>query len=646
MGRLEELEEELYGKETGKIAGRRVRRFDLAPVGKDLRTSWNTRGRGPTRRAGPARAGRRLPEGFVRKAAFAAVFAGFLFAAGGTAFVLFYFGGERTQAEVVIGGRDAIEAGEAFAIPVVFRNTASVDLEDADLVITLPKGTLVRDKSGVEKESPLRVIEHIGVLARGEEGRSEFTVRLFGREAEAQEITAALLYRPAGLRARFSAQAAKRVVINRVPLSLFWEIPEKIAPRQNVSMTLYYSSQGGSAFKGLWVQVGYPPGFNLHSAVPKASVDNSLWNIGTLEPGGEGTIVLTGAFTGTGGEKQALNAGLGVYDEATKEWRPWQESGQEAVFSAAPFILETELAGKPDAGKRDGVVKPGERLGFIVRYKNRSSVAVKNASIRVWVEGQIADMNTLASAEGGVFDFESRSIVWGPGGTEKLRDIPPGEEGELRFQITGRARPAVRSADDKNLVLRVRTMISAPDLPQELAGGELAPEDLIEFKVATVALFSGRAVHRISPIANTGPLPPRVGEKTTYTIVWEARNFTNEIENGEIRAFLPPNIRWEEAVSPQDTDIRFDPASGEVRWRLGKIAPGIGVLTPAKVGAFQVSVIPSEVDAGRRPTLASEQRFSGRDVFTGEGLVIRIEDLTTELRNDPATNSREWTVER
>lgn len=633
MGRLDELEEELYGKGEAKIAGRRARRFDLAPAGKNMRTSWNFRSGRTGQSPGRLRS--------LRAATLVTVLAALLFVAGGAVFVLFYFGTERTQAEVIIGGRDLVEGGEPFALPVVFRNTSAVALEEVQLVVTLPKGSLVRDESGLESESPPRIIKHIGALRPGEEGGSEFIVRLFGREGETQEITAALLYRPKELRARFSSQGSKQVKISRVPLSLFWEIPQTVIPRQDVSMTLRYNSQSRSALKGLWVRVSYPPGFALRIAAPKASVDDLLWNIGTLEPGEEGTIVLSGAFAGVGGEKQALNAGIGAYDELSKEWRPWQESGEDVALEVSPFLLETALG-----DKREGVVKPGERLSFSVRYKNRSSVGVNNVSIRAAVEGEIADLAALAVGDGGVFDFSSRQIVWGPGGTEKLREIPPGEEGELRFQIAARPRPAVRSAADKNLTLRVRTRISAPDLPQELAGGELAPEDVIEFKVATVVLFSGRTVFRTSPIVNSGPLPPRVGEKTTYAIMWEVRNFTNDLDNAEIAGFVPPNVRWEDAVSPQGADIHFDTASGEVRWRLGKVQAGTGVLTPARIGAFQVSVIPSEIDAGKILTLAAEQRLSGRDAFTGEEVSARIDALTTELRDDPTTRLQEWKVER
>ncbi len=256
------------------------------------------------------------------------------------------------------------------------------------------------------------------------------------------------------------------------------------------------------------------------------------------------------------------------------------------------------------------------------------------------------DPSTLSIEDGGVFDFGSRAVVWGPGGTEQLREVVPGQAGEFHFRVGTRERPAVRTAADKNFIVRVKAAISSPRPPKELEGAELSPEDVVEFKVATTVLFSGRAVFRTSPIPNAGPLPPKVGEKTSYVVVWELRNLSNEVENAEVKTSLPPNVRWEEVVSPQDAEVRFDPASGEVRWRIGKVEAGTGVLTPARRAAFQVAIIPSEIDVGKSPALTTESRFSGRDTFTGEEIVLQTDALSTKLSDDPAAKREEWTVAR
>jgi hypothetical protein len=532
-----------------------------------------------------------------------------------------------------------VEAGQVVTIPVTVRNIASAALEDGDLAVAVPPGAVVKEASGLEHPADARVVLHIGSLAPGETRTQEIALRFFGREGEAQEISAAFLYRPAALSAQFSSQGSRRIIIARVPLEVSWDVPQTIVARQPVRIAMRLSSQAPAPFGPLWLRADYPPGFALASTDPKPASENNLWSIGVLDPGREETVVINGSFDGTSGEVKSLRAGLGSYDELTKEWHPWREATQDIQLAATPFALSTTVQ-----GAREGVIMPGEYADIVVHYENRSATAVKNVSITAAVDSVIADMTSVAITEGGVFDERTGAIVWGPGGTPALREVAPGQAGNLHIGINTKARPPMRTAADKNFKLRVRASIRSADAPGELRGAELSPDDTMEMKVATIALFSGRTVFRSSPILNTGPLPPRVGDKTTYVVIWEARNFTNDLDETEVSAPLPPNVRWEGATFPAATHITYDTASSEVRWSIGRLAAGTGVIAPSLTAAFQVSVIPSAADAGKTVALTGEAHASGKDQFTGEQIMGRMDPLTTELPSDQAVSPEHWRV--
>ncbi len=630
MSKLDELEEDLYGNEPDAAARRRKPGLPLAQSRAEVRRAWEEDNRAP---AAP------VPPRSVKKIIIIAASGAVLFVAGGIAFIYFYLGADRREAEIVIGGPDRIEAGKTVTIPITVHNISTTALEDADLAFTVPANALMKDASGIERAADPRMITHIGTLAPGDTRTQEITLRLFGREGETQAIAASFLYRPAQLSAHFSSQGVKQIIISRVPLELFWDVPEAVAARQRVSIALRLSSQAVVSFGGLWVRLDYPPGFTLVSADPKPTLGDTLWKIEKLDPGKEETITMVGAFDGTSGEVKALRAGLGSFNELTKEWKPWRESAKEVTLSSSPFLLTAAIQ-----GKRTGVIQPGEQIDVVVHYENRSAVPVKNISVRAVIEGAIADIPAMVIADNGVFDATAGAVVWGPGGTPALREVAAGAGGDLHVSINTKARPVMRTVDDKNLTLRVAASISAADAPAELKGVALSGDDAVAVKVATIALFSGRAVFRSSPILNTGPLPPRVGAKTNYTIIWEARNFTNDIDNAELRAPLPPNVKWQAAVFPKAAQISFDSAASEVRWRIGRLVAGTGVMTPALTAAFQVAITPSSVDVGKPLTITGETQFSGRDTFTGEDITGRIDAFTTELQNDSATGPDDWRV--
>lgn len=638
MSKLEELEESLYGREDRAPAVRGRKQMPFPASGRMLNTSWSTEKSWPGVLS-------KIP---VSKVTAMVVLAGALFIIGAGVFAFLYLGNERREARIEIGGRDTVEGGESVTIPVLFRNVSADALEDADFIITFPRGTLFQNESGRLEPVAGRVVRRIGTLAAGTERLEQFTAQFFGREGEEKTIGASLAYRPAGLKARFSSEAEKRVTITRVPLVISWDIPEIITPGQEVAIIVRYSSQARAAFDNLWLLLEYPPGFTVMEAVPAASgaddqrsPADARWPIGALAPGEEKKLSLKAIFGNVGGDIQSLRVGIGVLNETTKELTIWQESVREVRLFASPFLLEGSIG-----DKREGIIKPGDFLSLKVRYKNRSAVAVKNITIRTALRTEAIDFSTLSISDGGIFDFLTKDIVWGPGGTTALQEVAPGQEGALHMSARMRPRPVVATNADKNLTIVMSSRMETSSIPAELKGTVLSQEDRATFKVSTIALISGRSVFRTSPIANTGPVPPKVGEKTTYAIVWEVRNFTNEIEGAEMRASLPPNIRWEGVVSPQDADVRFDAASGEVRWRLGRVTPGTGVLVPAKVVAFQVSLIPSEVDVGRTPALTGDVRFSGRDTFTGEDLALEISGVSTQLPEDPLVKGEEWTVKQ
>lgn len=637
MGKkLEELEEELYGREDEAVKKRVRRRVFFPETLRRLPTAWREEKRPP---GGPFLPDRKIFTVFVWSVAALVVL-------GGVVFLFLYLGTRGGEATITIHGRESIESGEALTIPVVVRNVSRTTLAELELAFLLPEGSRLIAE-GVESSAPPRIAMKLDDLPPGESVTVELVARLFGREGEGKRMETVLLYRPLNLRAKFSEKAAKTFVISRVPLAISWEVPEKLSRGQEVEVRVRYLSQSNIPFENVSFRMDYPAGFSFAAADPAPSIGNTIWKLGTLAPGAEGLIRIHGTITGTGGEVKTFQGGLGVFNELTKEWRVWSESSRESVIAVTPLSVEVTLN-----GERDRTITPGERLTVTLRYQNNTEFSFVNVSVKAMLEsgpltgggrGILAE-ESLAVGENGVFDAPSRTIIWGPGSVPSLRELSAGEGGEFTLRIETRERPPVQRAEDTNMIVRVRALIDAAESPKELAGTAVGSGETREYTVRSKVLFSGKSLYRSTPIPNSGPLPPRVGQRTSYTIVWEVRNFTNELAGVEVRANLPPNVRWENVVSPQDARLSFDQAAGVVRWTIGEVRPGTGILTPALLGGFKVSVVPAEADVGRPMTLIHESRLTGQDRFANVAVNEGVEPLTTELKEDTAATSEEGVV--
>ncbi len=534
----------------------------------------------------------------------------FILIAGGF-FVLFYVGTRGQEARISFDVRSTAAAGVPLTVPVLIENTSDSFLREVEFGIIFPKGALIRAGGG-ESLAPARLTKRIDDLEPGKKITFEYEARFFGREGEEQTIEGILLYRPESLRARFTARAQKTVTIQGVPLSVSWELPSVVARGQEIEAVVRYGSSAELPFDNLFLRLSYPSGFSFVSGDPKPHAENAIWNIGSLAPGQDGAIRFRGTITGEEGAIQTFRAGLGSFNQSAGEWKSFQESSHETRIAVVPLSIAGEWIG---AGA--GVVLGGETISFRARFRNNTAFLIKNVSVRVALEGKLFDLSTLSIQDGGVFDFGTQSIVWGPGSTKILKELGPAESGELRFDVQTQARPVVRGPADYNQTIRFRSSIDAATLPAELKGARVSHEDVFELKLASQVLFLARALYENTFIQNSGPYPPVAGEKTTYTIIWEMRNFTNDVDNVLVRGTLPPNIRWEGKTFPEDVRITFDPASSEVRWNIGTIPAGVGVVTSALTGAFQVSATPAPTNRGRAIGLMNESALVGRDSFTG-----------------------------
>lgn len=632
MSKLEKLEEELYGKEkegTEEIEGRAKWRGSFPKLLHKRPTSWVDAPKPPEIDPRPSR-------GRVRNLFVIGTIVLLMVLTG--MFVFLYLGTRGQEAQVSIDASETVESGAVLTIPITVFNISRTTLLEGEIVINPPPGAFLREGSQ-DTEPHSRILKSIPALKPGERSVVEVSLRLFGKDAEEQQIGVSYQYRPENLGARFSAHAIHTVKIVKVPLSISWDIPETLSQGQEVNIRVHYVSSGRLPFQHMALRMEYPPGFSFLSADPKPSVGENMWEIGELQSEREGIIAIKGKISGEEGEVKAFRGGLGSFNALTKEWKPYNDSTREIKIAVTPLAVQGFLA-----GKREGVVIPGQQTRVTLTYRNNTQVPLKNVTIRMYLTGSIVDAKTVEPEKEGVFDFASGAVIWGPGNVQELREVPPGGGGEIHLNVRMKDPPPVLDEKDKDLKLTMRTTIGVASIPKELEGTDLSSEDTVEFKVASKVIFAGKSLYRSSPIPNSGSMPPEVGKTTFYTIKWEIRNFTSDLDNAEVVTTLPANVTWGNVFLAEDTKIVYDPAFSQIRWHIGKIKAGTGVLNPALTAVFQVSITPGEIDRGKRINLINESVLTATDMFTQTPVERKMPGVSTELHGDATSEPQDWVV--
>jgi hypothetical protein len=148
--------------------------------------------------------------------------------------------------------------------------------------------------------------------------------------------------------------------------------------------------------------------------------------------------------------------------------------------------------------------------------------------------------------------------------------------------------------------------------------------------------FSAKAFYYSGPFPNTGPIPPKVGVPTTYTITWSLSNTANSISKTQINSTLPPWMSFVGPVSPANEDLTYDPATKEIVWNADRIDRGAGITGPARAVSFQVSFTPSISQVGTIPLIINDAILTAHDDFANVDVRVNKSGQSANLDSDSA----------
>ncbi|MEK7085020.1 MAG: hypothetical protein AAB904_00660, partial [Patescibacteria group bacterium] len=334
-------------------------------------------------------------------------------------------------------------------------------------------------------------------------------------------------------------------------------------------------------------------------------------------------LAVRGTLSGNDQEQRSFNAS--AVTREGEEFRTYG-GGSFTVLLSRPFLeiaLDSERA----------AARPGEIVFVEAKFKNNLPVPVQNASVEVRISGNAVDERKIRAIKGD-WRAATKSLVWNASSDPALQELATGEEGTLRLEFVFLNPPPIRASADKNFSAKLEARIFPEHVPPEYAGTDIAGESNLEIKLATDFQLARRGFYFSEILPNSGPMPPKVGEETTFTVVWSLTNSTNDIPELTLHASLPSYMTWKSIVQPTGAKISFNESTGEITWDVGELKAGTGFLRPAEEVAFQVGLIPGADLIGKAPELVGPVLASGTDVFAELPVEAKARELTLSLPDD------------
>ena len=493
--------------------------------------------------------------------------------------------------------------GQEIEYTVRYKNNGDIRLESPRLTFEYPIYSILSEGKPSREELILDDIYP------GQEQTFSFKTRLMGKEGELKKAKAWLSYQPKNLKARYESETSHTTKIASVPLTLEFDLPSKIDSGKEVDFQLNYFSNVDYPLANLAIKIEYPSDFEFKSSKPK-SLEKTDWNVGLLNKAEGGRIQIVGSLSGEVGEQKQFKAQLGAWQSG--EFVPLKETIRAVQIVNPSLYISQQINNNPQYAAR-----AGDTLHYEVFFKNIGNDAFSNLFLVVKLEGNLFDFETTKAPLG---DFESgdNSIIFDWRQVPKLQFLDAQEEGKIEFWIDLKDDWAITNADQKNPTLKSKVFL-----------GQAQKEFVTN--VNSKLTISQKGYYADEVFGNSGPNPPRSGEQTTYTIIWQAKNYYNDVKGVRVKATLDNSVRLTGLIFPEDARLTFDSNSREVVWELDDLTAGRGTLDSAPSVAFQIALTPASFQQGMTLGLINSAKITGEDEFTGLFVEGEVSPINTAM---------------
>lgn len=517
------------------------------------------------------------------------------------------FSKEKVKLEI-IGPNEATLLQEIEYL-VKIRNEGDFRLDNPELLFIFPQGAI---KEGKIIETTLIKSEELGIaLYPKEEKIFSFKVKLLGKEGEQKVAKAIFTYTPKGLKSSYQSTTESITTLKNVPITFEFDLFSKLPAQTKFNFRINYFSNVEEPISNLVCKIEYPEGFEYLSSFPR-SLDTTQWIIPVLNKNQGGRIEVTGQLHGEPGSARIFKASLGILKDG--KFYLIKEISKGVELIKPTLFLRQEINNHPDY-----VASPGEWLHYVIYFKNIGDSEMSNLTIFSKLEGEAFELLSIKS-ENGKFSPGDNTIVFDWRNVPELQYLPPLAEGKVDFWVKIKE----NISEFKDPLLRHKVFV-----------GEFREEFVT--KISTKIEIVQKIMFEDEIFGNSGPLPPKVGEATTFTVIWNIKNHYSDVDDLKVRAKLSQEVEITGKIFPEEEALKFsfDSVQREIIWMVGKVRKGTGLFDPPKTISFQISLLPKEKNRGKGATLIEEVESEGIDLWTGTIVKTKLPIATTFDLSDP-----------
>lgn len=438
-------------------------------------------------------------------------------------------------------------------------------------------------------------------------------------------LQAKLTYTPANINSEFEKMARTIITVSDAPFGIAIEGPTAVGPGDPVTYTITASSTATGLGNEI-IRIKLPDRFTATKLDPKPVEGAGEWHRGEIAPGTEQQIVVSGSFESEARGEATLEVVAGIKREG--DFVTFRK--QTLTTAVSQGELELSLVVNGSAGETSA--ESGDMLHYNLRYKNRGNHLFGNVSLAMVFrgdgEGAAAPLDWPKAEDEQKGRITSDRVTWGKSEIRRLGSLKPNDEGTIDFAI-----PIVENPSGSGSGGVIATVEAAIATVEDKKENRVVRSSPLTVTVNTQAKLSAQARYYSdeNEALGTGPVPPRVGERTSYRIQWQVKNSLHELADVAVETKLGEGVFWTGKTVSGAGTIVFDQDTRRVVWSVNRVPATVGEVT----ASFEVAVTPGEGDMGSEMVLTEAATLSGKDAVTQKSLTRSAAKTTTALEGDP-----------
>ncbi|MCW1930281.1 MAG: hypothetical protein KIH62_003095 [Candidatus Kerfeldbacteria bacterium] len=493
---------------------------------------------------------------------------------------------------------EKVASGDVVDLDIHYTNNKTVTLDAVDIEIIYPNGFVPSSTTPEADDEYMRSFTFVDVAA-GASGTIHIVGQLVGSAEQAKDFSVIMTYRPSNFSKDFQSQTVATTTISSSQISISVDAPTQVAAGQDVDIQFTYVNQAAVALNNIRIEALYPKDFTVKKLDPEASTDDAMWTIDTLASQESRTITITGQFSGASGEAKDLSMNIGI-EEIDGTVHPQTTQTVRVVVVNPEFVIDIVA---PD------VATSNDEINLKTTITNNASADMQDIDIAWEVVGPVSGEKHWSDSFKKIQSGQSKD-------SEHVLNLDGGKTTEESVRIIA----TLKTAHLNGTVIALNTTV----------------EKIIKIRSDARFSYIARYFDEDLKKIGSGPIPPEVGETTTYAVDFSFSTDMNGLSSVSCAAVLPEDVTF---VSG-DAQAEYTASTRTIAFDYNSVA-----VDTAHSSRFYLSITPAEDDVDHLKVLSEKMVCTAKNAFTDEAVSEELPRITTELSSDEGAAGKGVVVE-